>query len=224
MSKALTGLITAVVTAAALVSAPVPQAHAAIPMWPGMPIVIGNHECSLGFFAYNEENAKLAVTAGHCADGRSQPVTTEDRQKIGTTVLWKDDERMPNGEVDELSQRGYTVIQLADERGADSFFTGIGDVHPGDSVLLRGTTSGTSHGSITEAQSQLLFANIRQQPGDSGGPWYTADRRLVGIASSGERTGSGAYDAQAQPIRALVQDIRASGDHWGRGLMVLAGG
>ncbi|ORV77681.1 Trypsin [Mycobacteroides abscessus subsp. abscessus] len=218
--RCIAGLSILLVGAAAVMGVPAAVARATVNMAPGMAIVIADHECSLGFFASNASNDNLAVTAGHCADRPDQIVRTEDGIRIGTVVLWKPDQTLPNGKIDDLSERGFTVIDLDDARSVNPFFATVGTVSEGDAVTLAGTTSGIARGRVTSAGASLLAADIKQQPGDSGGPWYTSGPTLVGIASSGDKLASGRYDAQAQPIRDIVHHIRNSGSKWGRGFKV----
>jgi hypothetical protein len=88
-----------------------PPAIANVDLAVGMPINIGNHGCSLGFFGFDARQDRLAVTAGHCSDAvPNEPVFAENGVKIGEVVAWKED--LQNSAGKSIGARGYTVVSL----------------------------------------------------------------------------------------------------------------
>jgi hypothetical protein len=207
--------------AAAVAGAPL--AHAGVDLAVGMPITIGGHGCSLGFFGVNARQDRLAVTAGHCSDAvPNEPVYADGGVQIGEVVAWKQDYEATSGKL--TGARGYTVIVLYPRFSLEPFFTGVDSaINDGDHVTKFGQRTGKTSGVIRNVQFDpkrpdlaLLASNLVQLPGDSGCPWYSNNDALVGVASSGdEEQDGGDAGSQAQPIQAVLTMIRANADVWG---------
>ena len=200
-----------------------PPAYANVDLAVGMPINIGSHGCSLGFFGFDARQDRLAVTAGHCSDAEpNEPVYADNGVQIGQVVAWKEDQEDASGKL--IGARGYTVISLYPWLSLEPFFTGVdSSIHDGDYVTKFGQRTGKTNGYIKNIQynpkqpdQALLSSNLVQLPGDSGCPWYTSEDAIVGIASSGnEEQDGGDAGSQAQPIQAVIDMIRANGSVWG---------
>jgi hypothetical protein len=200
-----------------------PIASANVDLAVGMPINIGNHGCSLGFFGFDARNDRLAVTAGHCSDYvPNEPVYADNGVRIGEVVAWKQDAESTSGKL--TGARGYTIILLYRRFSLEPFFTGVdSSVSDGDHVTKFGQRTGKTNGFIKDVQydpkrpdQAVLSSNLVQLPGDSGCPWYTNGDALVGIGSSGDQEQDGGdAGSQAQPIQAIVNMIRANADIWG---------
>lgn len=201
-----------------------PHARAGGLLAVGMEIVIGSHSCSLGFFAFNQENDRLAVTAGHCADDINQAVYSRNRVEMGTVVS----HMRESDSLEPVRSRGYTLIRLYDNFDIEVFFAGVADAMNGDLVTKFSARSGETIGRITDVDNncslaeQTIIGSVVAIAGDSGSPWYTAGPKLVGItASSRYATGGGDDDgSQAQPVGALVNLIRQYAQPWGSDLTV----
>jgi hypothetical protein len=188
----------------------------------GMPITIGTHQCTLGFFGYNARDNHLAVTAGHCSDQvANQPVYISGGVQIGEVIAWKADEE--DGPDQLTGSRGYTVFTVYQQFSVNPFFTAVGGaLTHGDTVSKMGERTGESTGTIIKVKSvrgrpdfALLWSDMTQLPGDSGGPWYTPGPTIVGLSSSTDGVGS-----QAQPIGAVIDMIRANPTVWGNDFKV----
>jgi len=205
-----------------------PLAGANVDLAVGMPINIGGHGCSLGFFGFDARDDRLAVTAGHCSDYiPDEPVYADNGVQIGQVVAWKEDLENISGKL--IGARGYTVISLYSRFSLEPFFTGVdSSVSDGDHVTKFGQRTGKTNGVIKSIRDDpkrpdlaLLSSNLVQLPGDSGCPWYTSGDALVGIASSGdEQEDGGDAGSQAQPIQAVLNMIRANADVWGNDFKV----
>ncbi|WP_237075614.1 S1 family peptidase [Mycobacteroides abscessus] len=188
-----------------------------------MPITIGKHGCTLGFFGYSQDHHRLAVTAGHCAD-RPDQLVYSNGVEIGIVVSHMPDAEDGNGRIGSGGSRGYTLIQIYREFAINRFFTSIANASKGDSIAKRGSTSKTTFGKIISTRNipdrpdlGLIESNVVQLPGDSGGPWWTGDPAvLIGIGSSGNQaTGGGDQPSQAQPIGSVIDLIRQQSPKWG---------
>lgn len=208
--------------ALAMVVAP-PAAAAHVDLAVGMPIEIGRHSCSLGFFGFNARGDRLAVTAGHCSDYvANEPVFAENGVRIGEVVAWKEDLENDAGKL--IGARGYTVISVYRRFSLEPFFSGVRtSLSDGDYVTKFGQRTGKTNGVIKNVQYDperpdlaLLSSNMVQLPGDSGCPWYTGGDALVGMGSSGNQEQEGGdAGSQAQPIGAVLDMIRANAGVWG---------
>lgn len=217
----------ALLSALALVAAP-PATAAHVDLAVGMPIDIGHHSCSLGFFGFNARQDRLAVTAGHCSDSvPNQPVYADNGVQIGVVVAWKEDLENNAGKL--VGARGYTVISVYKRFSLEPFFSGVSpSVGDGDYVTKFGQRSGKTNGVIKSVQYDrkrpdlaLLSSNMVQLPGDSGCPWYTSGDALVGMGSSGDQEQDGGdAGSQAQPIDAVLDMIRADAGVWGEDFKV----
>lgn len=220
-------VVVAVVAAAGLLWQATP-AHASGTVTVGMEIVIGNHSCSLGFFAIDDNRDRLAVTAGHCANNTddAEPVFSHNGTEIGQVVSHVADSDSRRG----IRPRGYTLIRIYNQFAIQPFFTGIADAHTGDAVTKFGARSGKTTGHITDTHYtngsdpaiETLLGDVVILPGDSGCPWYTSGPTLVGISASGnyDRGGGDDEGSQAQPIWSVIHLIRQHSAKFGPGFKV----
>lgn len=199
-----------------------PPAVANVDLAVGMPIRIGKHGCSIGFFGFNARQDRLAVTAGHCSDARpNEPVFADNGVQIGFVVAWKADQENASGKL--VGARGYTVISVYKRFSVEPFFTKVNfSLSDGDYISKFGQRTGKTNGVVKNIQYDskrpdlaLLSSNMVQLPGDSGCPWYTNGPTLVGMGSSSDQEQDGGdAGSQAQPIRAVLEMIRANGSVW----------
>jgi hypothetical protein len=216
-------MFTLLTAGACMVVAPVPNASAIADLNAGMPIDIGKHRCSVGFFGFNGRGDRLAITAGHCSDQiPNQPVHADNGVQIGEVVAWKQDAEDGDGKLN--GSRGYTVFLVYARFSLDPFFTSVStSVKNGDYVSKYGERTGRTNGYVTGVTTvpnrpdlNLIKSNMVQLPGDSGCPWYISGPAIVGMASSGDQeSGGGDAGSQAQPIQAVIDMIRANGAVWG---------
>jgi hypothetical protein len=195
----------------------------------GMPITIGKHLCTLGFFGFNARDDHLAVTAGHCSDQvANQPVYAGDGVQIGEVVAWKAD--VEDGDDQLTGSRGYTVFSVYQQFTVNPFFTTVGGpLAVGDTVSKNGERTGQTTGNIIKVKSvrgrpdfALVWSDMPQLPGDSGCPWFTPGPTIVALGSStddGNQPG-GIQGSQAQPIGPVIDMIRANPTVWGNDFKV----
>jgi hypothetical protein len=215
-------LVTLFMVATWLVVFPAPSASAGAELDVGMPIDIGQHRCSLGFFGFNSRGDRLAVTAGHCSDQRpNEPVHADNGVQIGEVVAWRQDTKDGDGKL--VGPRGYTVFLVYKRFSLDPFFTDVSaSLKNGNYVSKFGERTGKTNGRVTgfatvpnRPDLDLINSNMVQLPGDSGCPWYIDGPAIVGIASSGDQeTDGGDAGSQAQPIQAIIDMIRMNSTAW----------
>lgn len=203
----------AAITAAMLTAAPTASAATAVTLAPGDGIVIGAKSCTVGFFGTNSEHHRLAVTAGHCADGIGQPVRDGSGHRIGRVVAHAADSASSTGPF------GVTLIALADSVQKSTAVRKIGVPTVGTSVVQNGSSSGRSAGTVTVNRGAVLRSTAAGQPGDSGSPWTNSRTgTLYGMTVGGSPHGT--YGA---PIKSVVERIRVAFPRWGKGFRVVGG-
>jgi len=222
----ITKLSGALITAIALATLAPAPAHANGVLTVGMKLTFKHHACSLGFFATDSVGDQLAITAGHCAEGLHERVYNPWGQQIGEVVAWQPDAEDSNGKL--TGSRGFTVVYTYRTFGIEAFFTRVGSAKVGDRVRLYGQRTAGTNGTVTNVSYtaghpdlDVLTSDVKQLPGDSGGPLYTQGPTLVGIASS---TNDGTRAAEAQPLDSLEQEIKAGAGRYGRGFSVYVRG
>lgn len=231
--KSVLALLAALAVAAALVFGTGP-ARAAGTLSVGMGISIGDGMCSLGFFAYNADHDRLAVTSGHCATDSGQQVTTMNGAPIGTVVSWLDDaDADRDGRVVSTDARGYSLIRIDDRWTIEPFFADAADPEVGQKVWKFGERTGQTSGTVTEIVNddeapryQLIAARMVVLGGDSGSPWYYGNSAgqpvLAGMSSSSsfDDLSAGEGQSQAQTIEGLYALIAGGDSEWTRGFKI----
>jgi hypothetical protein len=195
-------------------------AQAAIALYPGMEIRIGNLDCTAGFFGENGSGQSLIVTAGHCSDYVGEQVTDGYGNPIGTVGARRDDERDS-----AVGPFGYTLIWR--DSGAyigDRFFTQSATAAVGDPVAIDGERTRGTQGSVlninvddSDPTWSVIQTTAFDDHGDSGGPMFEAGPTLVGmtIGEVADTETGGFVKSFGIPIYPLVRLIRATAGSWG---------
>lgn len=216
-------------TISGLVNAP--PAAASVGLYPGMPIKRANgYTCSLGFFASNDDNRRLAVTAGHCSAEPDEVLYSKNNNPIGQVVSRRNDP--PDGDGAD-AYVGYTLLLLNDStHTADVKFSGgYRSPEKGEWIRKYGERSEETPGKITSVyykyaddrpETSTIYSNIIVLSGDSGCPWFTTDDSgrpvLLGITIGSFTKSDGTYvKAWGAPINSLVRYIRKESPKWGSG-------
>lgn len=210
----------------ALTLAVPPLAHARVGLVPGTKLYFaGGGSCSLGFFATNNDHDRLAVTAGHCADGVDQKVSTADREVIGEVVYLMPD-NLPSGLF------GVAVIQLYKNAYiSDHYFTTYGNPTKGDFVEKFGARTQKTEGSITMISTDADYPRMSRMEstlvgieGDSGSAWVGTGNdggpKLLGLNIGYTERRDGGYGyAIGFPINSLIKLVRTKSKIWGPGFI-----
>lgn len=217
--RMLTLAVTAtLVTATAVTFAPTAQAEVGLTVGSKLSMGSGG-ACSLGFFARNNDGARLAVTAGHCAEGGGEKVYSE-KTLIGAVGYW-----MP----DDSDGFGVTVIALnKNARIHDAYFSAFGNPEKGDYVKKYGIRTDKTEGKITKVsvntdsvQKSVMLSTMISLPGDSGSAWVGNNddgATLYGLNVGHVNRDDGGYGyARGFPIRQLIELVQARSKNWGQG-------
>jgi hypothetical protein len=217
-------LLCSLVAVLCVLIGPVPAAAADVGIFPGMELNIGEHRCSLGFLATNDNGDRLAVTAGHCADDVDQDVYSHNGNRIGTVAHHTPDR------FDDRSY-GVTVVRLfSNTYTADAYFTKFGDPSVGDYVKKYGARTDKTDGKITSIDSypdlpwnSRMEATMVGLPGDSGAAWVGNGEngpKLLGLNLGNTTRPDGGYGfALGFPIRSLIALVKRNSPKWGVGFI-----
>lgn len=210
---------------------PMPTAGAAVGLVPGTQLFFrGGGSCSLGFLATNADGDRLAVTAGHCADGVDQRVVSENGNPIGIVVHHTPDIGLDDG-VPANEFHGVTLIQLSrNTYTADAYFTEFGNPSIGDFVKKYGARTEKTSGKVTDIsfvpdnpRLSSMWSTMVTLPGDSGAAWVgggDSGPKLVGLhIGSTERADGGFGYALGFPIRSLIALVKKNSPNWGPGFI-----
>ncbi|MFZ2240465.1 MAG: hypothetical protein WAV90_13185 [Gordonia amarae] len=181
--------------------------------------------CSLGFLATNDAGVRLAVTAGHCADGAGARVVSAKGNPIGQVVSHLTDDT-----ANDIF--GVTVIKLASNTyTSDAYFTKYGNPGVGDYVRKYGIRTDKTEGTITSISTSSKSPRVGRMEstmvslsGDSGAAWVSGDgnggAKLLGLNIGHTTRKDGGYGvAYGFPISSLVSLVRNGSDLWGPGFI-----
>jgi hypothetical protein len=191
----------------------IPESHAEgrglVGLAPGMGLVMADGGvCSLGFLAANDNGARFAVTAGHCAKTGGEHVRSRHDNLIGVVCYHQPD---------ELANRmfGVTVICLSPNTyTAYARFTGYGDPVVGEDISMSGS-GGAFEGQLATITTGLMTSEMSSCHGDSGAAWEddtVGGPKLLGIdvghTLAADSDDSGCGTAFGFPINDLIALVR----------------
>ncbi|MDO0924520.1 S1 family peptidase [Streptomyces sp. TG1A-8] len=197
----------------------------------------GTVRCSLGFNVTAADGGPAFLTAGHCgvaakewSDSQAgQPVATVDRATFPgggdfSLVKYDDPATRAPGEVDTGDGRTVPITRAEDATVGGSVFrmgstTGL---HDGQVTGLDATVnfqSETDPGGV-DTVTGLIRTDVCAEPGDSGGPLFTADGGAVGLTSGGSGDCTSGGETFFQPVTTA---LRATGATLGAGAGDTAG-
>lgn len=172
---------------------------AGTPLGPGKIAATKDH-CTIAAVGRDNQGALVALSAAHCAVDSVTGTPIElwvKGEKVGQFESWKYNvpegaSRFTPGYYDfAFARLDESKVHIAPDRGAN---VSAGLLNPneqiltGSNVCFSGLTSGkkcggyVGDGGTTPREHVLSFS---PKPGDSGGPLYTQDGKLLGIASRG---------------------------------------
>ena len=169
---------------------------------PGDAILTGGSRCSVS--AIGTGNGEYVVTAGHCT-------------RIGSSWTTQGGEQIGTSQASSFPGNDYGTIRITNSslQADNAQLTEVGRPPAGSQVQKKGSTTGTTSGSIVGYDrtvnyqegtvTGLIETTVCTQPGDSGGSLQSGST-AVGIVSGG-RTGScGAnYQSYFQPLDEALQ-------------------
>ncbi|UQA96275.1 S1 family peptidase [Streptomyces halobius] len=160
--------------------------------------------CSLGFNV-RRGNTYYLLTAGHCTDGNPPWYTNSARTtSIGPTA----GSSFPGDDYGIVKYTNTSLSHPGTVGGQD--ITSAGTPSVGQTVIRRGSTTGTHRGRVTALNATVNYGNgdvvsglirttVCAEPGDSGGPLYSGTTAL-GLTSGGSGNCSSGGTTFFQPV------------------------
>ncbi|MEU0523641.1 S1 family peptidase [Streptomyces niveus] len=179
----------------------------------------GGARCSMGFNVTTQDGTPGFLTAGHCGVAAEQWSEDQNGAPVGTVqaatfpgdgdfaLLTYDDPAtqapsevdVGNGQTVPISQAGEAAVGLEVIRMGST--TGLAD----GSVTGLGATVNYAEGSV----SGLIQTNVCAEPGDSGGPLFTADGTAIGLTSGGSGDCTSGGETFFQPVTTTLAAVGA---------------
>ncbi|AUA16200.1 Streptogrisin-D precursor [Streptomyces malaysiensis subsp. malaysiensis] len=178
----------------------------------------GGARCSLGFNVTTDSGAPAFLTAGHCGVAAEQWSDSQNGAAIGTVqdatfpgdgdfaLVTYDD---PNTEAPSAVNTGNQNVDIV----------GAAEATVGQQVQRMGSTTGLNDGSVTGLDatvnypegtvSGLIQTDVCAEPGDSGGPLFSADGNAIGLTSGGSGDCTAGGETFFQPVTTALEAVGA---------------
>jgi len=160
----------------------------------GDAIFAGSARCSLGFNVTTADGAPGFLTAGHCGVAAAAWSDTEGGAPIATIqdAVFPGEGDFAIASYDDPATEAPSTVNTGD---AQVDITGAVEAEVGQQLERMGSTTGLNPGQVTALDATVTYpegtvtglieTDVCAEPGDSGGPAFTADGGAVGLTSGG---------------------------------------
>ncbi|MFD3525509.1 S1 family peptidase [Streptomyces sp. NPDC058653] len=179
----------------------------------------GGARCSLGFNVTTQDGAPGFLTAGHCGVGADQWSEEQNGAAVGTVqaATFPGDGDFALVTYDDPATAAPSEVDLGD--GQTLAIGQAGEAAVGLEVVRMGSTTGLADGSVTGLNATVNYAegsvsgliqtNVCAEPGDSGGPLFTADGTAIGLTSGGSGDCTSGGETFFQPVSTALAAVGA---------------
>ncbi|PVE13226.1 S1 family peptidase [Streptomyces scopuliridis] len=155
----------------------------------------GGARCSLGFNVVDGNGAPGFLTAGHCGVAAAEWSDAAGGAPVGTVqqATFPGDGDFAFVSYDDATTEAPSTVDTGDGQTVE--ITGAAEATVGQAVIRMGSTTGLNDGSVTGLDATVNYAegtvtgliqtDVCAEPGDSGGPLFTADGSAIGLTSGG---------------------------------------
>ncbi|MFB6980039.1 S1 family peptidase [Streptomyces scopuliridis] len=155
----------------------------------------GGARCSLGFNVVDGNGAPGFLTAGHCGVAAAEWSDAAGGAPVGTVrqATFPGDGDFAFVGYDDAATEAPSAVDTGDGQTVE--ITGAAEATVGQAVIRMGSTTGLNDGSVTGLDATVNYAegtvtgliqtDVCAEPGDSGGPLFTADGSAIGLTSGG---------------------------------------
>ncbi|MFE4373355.1 S1 family peptidase [Streptomyces sp. NPDC056835] len=155
----------------------------------------GGARCSLGFNVIDGNGAPGFLTAGHCGVAAAEWSDAAGGAPVGTVqqATFPGDGDFAFVGYDDATTQAPSAVDTGDGQIVE--ITGAAEATVGQAVIRMGSTTGLNDGSVTGLDATVNYAegtvtgliqtDVCAEPGDSGGPLFTADGSAIGLTSGG---------------------------------------
>ncbi|MFD0500707.1 S1 family peptidase [Streptomyces rhizosphaericus] len=178
----------------------------------------GGARCSLGFNVTTDSGAPAFLTAGHCGVAAEQWSDSQNGAAIGTVqdATFPGDGDFALVTYDDANTEAPSTVNTGDQT-VD--IVGAGEATVGQQVQRMGSTTGLNDGSVTGLDatvnypegtvSGLIQTDVCAEPGDSGGPLFSADGQAIGLTSGGSGDCTSGGETFFQPVTTALEAVGA---------------
>ncbi|MFD3484090.1 S1 family peptidase [Streptomyces sp. NPDC058665] len=179
----------------------------------------GGARCSLGFNVLTQDGTPGFLTAGHCGVAAEQWSEEQNGAAVGTVqaATFPGDGDFALVTYDDPATAAPSEVDLGD--GQTLPIGQAGEAAVGLEVVRMGSTTGLADGSVTGlgatvnyaegSVSGLIQTNVCAEPGDSGGPLFTADGTAIGLTSGGSGDCTSGGETFFQPVSTALAAVGA---------------
>ncbi|MEV8416821.1 S1 family peptidase, partial [Streptomyces niveus] len=170
----------------------------------------GGARCSLGFNVTTQDGTPGFLTAGHCGVAAEQWSEAQNGAPVGTVqaATFPGDGDFALLTYDDPATDAPSEVDLGN--GQTLPIGQAGEAAVGLEVIRMGSTTGLADGSVTGLNATVNYAegsvsgliqtNVCAEPGDSGGPLFTADGTAIGLTSGGSGDCTSGGETFFQPV------------------------
>lgn len=179
----------------------------------------GGARCSLGFNVTTQDGTPGFLTAGHCGVAAEQWSEEQDGAPVGTVqaATFPGDGDFALVTYDDPATEAPSEVDVGN--GQTVPISQAGEAAVGLEVVRMGSTTGLSDGSVTGLNATVNYAegsvsgliqtNVCAEPGDSGGPLFTADGTAIGLTSGGSGDCTSGGETFFQPVPTALAAVGA---------------
>ncbi|MFE2494767.1 S1 family peptidase [Streptomyces scopuliridis] len=191
----------------------------------------GGARCSLGFNVTDGNGAPGFLTAGHCGVAAAEWSDAAGGAPVGTVqqATFPGDGDFAFVSYDDATTEAPSTVDTGDGQTVE--ITGAAEATVGQAVIRMGSTTGLNDGSVTGLDATVNYAegtvtgliqtDVCAEPGDSGGPLFTADGSAIGLTSGGSGDCTVGGETFFQPVTTA---LAAAGAQIGDGTIGDGGG
>ncbi|MFE3142052.1 S1 family peptidase [Streptomyces scopuliridis] len=191
----------------------------------------GGARCSLGFNVIDGNGAPGFLTAGHCGVAAAEWSDAAGGAPVGTVqqATFPGDGDFAFVSYDDATTEAPSTVDTGDGQTVE--ITGAAEATVGQAVIRMGSTTGLNDGSVTGLDATVNYAegtvtgliqtDVCAEPGDSGGPLFTADGSAIGLTSGGSGDCTVGGETFFQPVTTA---LAAAGAQIGDGTIGDGGG
>ncbi|MEV8389772.1 MULTISPECIES: S1 family peptidase [unclassified Streptomyces] len=179
----------------------------------------GGARCSLGFNVIDGNGAPGFLTAGHCGVAAAEWSDAAGGAPVGTVqqATFPGEGDFAFVGYDDATTEAPSAVDTGDGQLVE--ITGAAEATVGQAVIRMGSTTGLSDGSVTGLDATVNYAegtvtgliqtDVCAEPGDSGGPLFTADGSAIGLTSGGSGDCTVGGETFFQPVTTALAAVGA---------------
>ncbi|MFJ7997841.1 S1 family peptidase [Streptomyces sp. NPDC096310] len=180
----------------------------------------GGARCSLGFNVVTADGAPGFLTAGHCGVAAAEWADAQDGQPIATIqdATFAGGGDFALAAYDDPATEALSTVDTGDGQIVE--IAAAAEAAVGQEVIRMGSTTGLADGSVTGLDATVNYGNgdivngliqtdVCAEPGDSGGPLFTADGGAIGLTSGGSGDCTVGGETFFQPVTTALEAVGA---------------